>query len=197
MSHRSSSATSAGGVAASDRPAAGSSGSASATSRARSSIGPPSATTTRTSRRTRASSCSRSAATSPAPGAAGARSRWIHDSTSVSGGGAAGSPDVSTSASFPVSVRRTTTIGWITRSTLAPARRTPAIRDSTRNGMSSVTISTTCPPGPPGPPGTSGSRTRISGSPCARIPASSRWPRAAASRTGWFSARCRSGAWRA
>jgi hypothetical protein len=43
-------------------------------------------------------------------------------------------------------VRRTTTIGWITRCTSQPARTTAACTDSTRNGMSSVTISTIMSP---------------------------------------------------
>ena len=45
--------------------------------------------------------------------------------------------------------RATTTMGWITRRTSQPARPIAADADSTRKGMSSVTISTTAPPRTP------------------------------------------------
>ena len=74
----------------------------------------------------------------PAPGRGGSTTRPACRAAAL-----AGSSSVSTSASSPDSVRRTTTIGWITRCTSQPARTAAACTDSTRNGMSSVMISTT------------------------------------------------------
>ena len=78
---------------------------------------------------------------------------WIQDSTSASGGNwAPGSAALAASTrllvprisnSLPVTSRRTTTCGWITRWIARSWRDSSAVTESTRNGMSSVTTSTT------------------------------------------------------
>ncbi len=52
-------------------------------------------------------------------------------------------PTESTSSSFPVRSRRTTICGWITAWMPRPLRESSLVTESTRNGMSSVTTSTT------------------------------------------------------
>ena len=48
-----------------------------------------------------------------------------------------------TSSSWPATSRRTTSSGWITRWMARPRRLSSAVTESTRNGMSSLTTSTT------------------------------------------------------
>ncbi len=78
-------------------------------------------------------------------------SMCIHDSTtSFSPGGTSGSSAYRTSSSLPSTARRTTSCGWTSRWMPMSCRASSAVTESTRNGMSSVTISITlCPPHQP------------------------------------------------
>jgi len=71
-------------------------------------------------------------------------STCIHDSTiAPSGTTTSSSSTATTSSSVPRTSRFTTNCGWITRCMLRPWTPSDAVTESTRNGMSSVTISMT------------------------------------------------------
>ncbi len=72
-----------------------------------------------------------------------------------------------TSSSRPVTSRRTTSSGWITWWMARPLRLSSAVTESTRNGMSSQTTSTTeCASSPLSP--SSAVVTRTMTEPCGR-----------------------------
>ena len=83
-------------------------------------------------------------------------SRCIHDSRITPNSGAAavdarvGSPGRAPPRA-PAALRRTSMSGCTTMWTVRPMRRSSAVTESTRKGMSSVTIWTTCVPARPAP----------------------------------------------
>ena len=121
-------------------------------SRSRLCIRGQSSTASRMSRRTPSNCCSIARASSSS--ATRSISRWIHDSCRVArpesstvwASALPPSVAIRTSRSSPARSRRTSNCGWITTWMPWPSRVSAIEVESTRNGMSSVTISTTLRP---------------------------------------------------
>ena len=94
--------------------------------------------------------------------------------------------------------RSTANCGWMTACTLCPSRLSSIVTESTRNGMSSVTTSTTDRPDADQPASAIvGVTTRTAAVPCGREEASSRWEATAPSRSSGDRSATSSGAtWR-
>ena len=90
--------------------------------------------------RTSSSTCAMSAARRSSASVSTVRSTsmWMNDS-SAGAVPSSGASDIS----VPSAARTTPTIGWMIRCSVRPCRLTSIATESTRNGMSSLTISTT------------------------------------------------------